>query len=376
MELKTLFSPERIGNVQIKNRIVRSATHMGSSEKYGYVGKRLIDIYKELARGGTGLIISGFTAVDPGGSASPYQECLFDDSFIPGQKQLVEAVHEYSEVKIVAQLAHTGRQGNHPKYPVIAPSPIPFKVTGLTPRELTIDEIGKLSQKFIDAGRRAFECGYDLIQLHAAHGYFLCNFISPYTNKRKDEYGGNIQNRAKILIDIYNGLRDELGKKFPITIKLQVDDFIPNGLKLNDGIEYVKILSEVGFDAIEPSGGGIETQILTKKAYPSLRIKSPEEENYFLPHVKEIKQYMKDSKLIFMGGIRNPIFAEKVLQEKTADFISMCRPLIYEPDLPNRWYSGDISPAKCISCNGCFMSMQLGPVYCVTKKRLEEKKKQ
>ncbi|MFX1243223.1 MAG: NADH:flavin oxidoreductase [Promethearchaeota archaeon] len=375
MELKTLFSPERIGNVQIKNRIVRSATHMGSSEKYGYVGKRVIDIYKELAHGGTGLIISGFTAVDPGGTASPYQECLFDDSFIPGQKKLVKAVHEYSDVKIAVQIAHTGRQGNHPKYPVVAPSPIPFKGTGLTPRELTVEEIGKLSRKFIEAGLRAFECGYDLIQLHAAHGYFLCNFISPYTNKRNDEYGGNTQNRARILIDIYNGLRDELGKQFPITIKLQVEDFFPNGLKLEEGVEYVKILSKVGFDAIEPSGGGSETIILTKKSYPSLHIKSSEEENYFLPQAKEIKQYMKDSKLIFMGGIRNPIFAEKFIKEKTADFISMSRPLIYEPDLPNRWYRGDISPAKCISCNGCYMSLRLGPVYCVTKKKLQEKKK-
>ncbi|MFX0003451.1 MAG: NADH:flavin oxidoreductase [Promethearchaeota archaeon] len=375
MELKTLFSPERIGNVQIKNRIVRSATHMESSEKYGYVGKKLINIYKELASGGTGLIITGFTAVDPGGSASPYQECLFDDSFLPGQKKLVETVHDFSEVKIAIQLAHTGRQGNHPKYPVLAPSPIPFKITGSTPRELTVEEISNLSQKFVDAGCRAFECGYDLIQLHAAHGYYLCNFISPYTNKRKDEYGGSTQKRAKVLIDIYNGLRDELGKQFPIMIKLQVDDFIPNGLEFDEGLEYVKILSELGFDAIEPSGGGSEAQIFTKKSYPSLRIKSSEEENYFLPHAKEIKQYMKDSKLILMGGIRNPLFAERALQEKTADFISMCRPLIYEPELPNRWYSGDISPAKCISCNGCFMSMRMGPVYCVTRKRLEEKKK-
>ncbi|MFX1463562.1 MAG: NADH:flavin oxidoreductase [Promethearchaeota archaeon] len=375
LELKTLFSPERIGNVQIKNRIVRSATHMGSSEKYGYVGKKLIDIYKELARGGTGLIISGFTAVDPGGTASPYQECLFDDSFIPGQKELVEAVHDYSKAKIAAQIAHTGRLGNHPKYPPVAPSPIPYKVTGLTPRELTVGEISKLIQKFIDAGRRAFECGYDMIQLHAAHGYFLCNFISPYTNEREDEYGGTTQKRAKILIDIYDGLRDELGKRFPIIIKLQLEDFIPNGLKFEESLEYVKIFSEVGFDAIEPSGGGWEAQALAKKTYPSLRIKIPEEENYFLPYAKKMKPSMRNSKLILMGGIKNPISAEEILKEKTADFISMCRPLIYEPDLPNRWQNGDISPAKCISCNGCYMSMRFGPVYCVTKKRLEERKK-
>ena len=148
MELGTLFSPEKIGNVQIKNRIVRSATFMGSAEKYGYISKKLIDIYSELAHGGTGLIISGFIAIDPGGTASPYQACLYDDSYIPGQKNLVETVHQYPDVKIAAQIAHTGRQGYHPKYHPVAPSPIPFKTTGLTPRELTAEEIQELNKKY------------------------------------------------------------------------------------------------------------------------------------------------------------------------------------------------------------------------------------
>ncbi|MFX1418207.1 MAG: NADH:flavin oxidoreductase [Promethearchaeota archaeon] len=375
MELDTLYSPEKIGNVQIKNRIVRSATFMRSAEKYGYIGEKFIEIYSELARGGTGLIISSFTAVDPGGTASPYQACLYDDSFIPGQKKLVETIHEYADVKIAVQIAHTGRLGYHPKYHPVAPSSIPFQETGLTPRELTIDEIKKLIQKFIEAGCRAYECGYDLVQLHAAHGYFLSNFISPYTNKRTDEFGGNTKNRAKILIDIYNGLRDELGKNFPITIKLQTEDFIPNGLQIEEGVEYAKILSEIGYDAIEPSGGGRDAHILTKKAYPSLNVKSSKEENYFLPHVRMIKPYMKNTKLILMGGIKNPIFANNILKEKIADFISLCRPLIYEPDLPNRWKNGDLSPAKCISCNGCYMTMINGPVYCVTKRKLEKKER-
>ncbi|MFX0000926.1 MAG: NADH:flavin oxidoreductase [Candidatus Hodarchaeota archaeon] len=375
MELETLFSPEKIGNVQIKNRIVRSATHMRSTEKYGYVGDKLIEIYRELANGGTGLIISGFTAVDPGGTANPYQACLYDDSFIPGQKKLVKQVHEYDETKIAIQIAHTGRQGKHSKYHPVAPSAVPFKYTGLTPRELKTEEIKGLIQKFITSGIRAYECGYDMVQLHAAHGYFLCNFISPRTNLRTDEYGGSIEGRAKILIDIYTGLRENLGRKFPVTIKLQIEDFVPNGLTLEEGVEFAKLLSKIGFDAIEPSGGGQETQILAKKQYPSLRIKTSEEENYFLPHIKKIKPFLNKCKLIAMGGIKNPIAAEKILKESIADFISLCRPLIYEPDLPKRWQSGDISPAKCISCNGCYMSMMQGPVYCVTKKRREERKK-
>ncbi|MFX1304938.1 MAG: NADH:flavin oxidoreductase [Promethearchaeota archaeon] len=375
MELETLFSPEKIGTVRIKNRIVRSATYMRSAEKYGYVGNKLIDIYSELARGGTGLIISGFTAVDPGGTASPYQMCLYDDSFMAGQKRLADAVHDYADTKIAAQIAHMGHQGRHPKYPTVAPSPIPSKYTGITPQELTTEEVYKFIKNFINTGRRVYECGYDMVQLHAAHGYFLSNFISPYTNKRKDDFGGTTQKRAKILIDIYNGLRDELGKDFPIIIKLQTEDFIPNGISFNEGVELAKILSETGFDAIEPSGGGTETQALTKHTFPSKRIKSPQDENYFLPIVKAIRPHMNKTALILMGGIKNPLFAERVLKDKIADFIAMSRPLIYEPELPNRWKAGDYSPAKCISCNACFMSMGKGPVYCVTKKSLEDKEK-
>jgi 2,4-dienoyl-CoA reductase-like NADH-dependent reductase (Old Yellow Enzyme family) len=375
LELKTLFSPKKIGNVQIKNRIVRSATFERKAEKYGNVGSELIEHYKELAQGGSGLIITGFTAVDPSGTASPNQACLYDDSFISGHQKLVKTVHDYSDVKIAVQIAHTGRQGLHPKYHPIAPSPIYYKITDLTPRELKAEEIKEYIKKFINVGRRAYESGYDMVQLHAAHGYFLCNFISPYTNKRKDEFGGTPEKRTKILVDIYNGLRDEIGNNFPIIIKLQTQDFLPEGLKLEEGVKIAKILSDIGFDAIEPSGGGAETQIGAKDAFPSKVIKSSEDESYFLPTAKKIKPHMKNCALILMGGIKNPLSAELILKENYADFISMCRPLIYEPDLPNRWKSGDLSPAKCKSCNSCYMTILTGPVYCVVKRRLERKKR-
>jgi 2,4-dienoyl-CoA reductase-like NADH-dependent reductase (Old Yellow Enzyme family) len=374
LELKLLFSPKKIGNVQIKNRIVRSATFERKAEKYGHISTELIEHFKELAKGGSGLIITGFTAVDPSGTVSSNQTCLYDDSFIPGQKKLVDSVHDYSDIKIAIQIAHTGRQGSHPKYHPIAPSPVYYKPTNLIPRELSIEEIYEYIKKFINAGRRAYESGYDMIQLHAAHGYFLCNFISPYTNKRKDEFGGTTEKRTKILIDIYNGLRDEIGNKIPIMVKLQTQDFLPEGLKVDKGIKIAKILSDTGFDAIEPSGGGAETQIGVREAYPSRVIKTLDEENYFLSTAKKIKPYLNNCALILMGGIKNPISAESILKENNADFVSMCRPLIYEPDLPNRWKSGDFSPAKCRSCNSCYMTMITGSVYCVVKRRLERRK--
>jgi len=374
VELNTLFSPEKIGNVQIKNRIVRSATYTRKSEKYGIVGNTLVEFYDELAQGGTGLIISEFIAVDPSGTMSAYQLRLDNDSFIPGQRKLVEAVHNYPKVKIAAQIAHTGRQGVHPKYPPVAPSPIPDKITGLTPRELTKPEIEDLIQKFVAAGRRAYESGYDMVQLHAAHGYFLSNFISPYTNRRSDNYGGTNENMARILAEIYDGIKDEVGKKFPVIIKLQTQDFVSGGLEMKQGLEIAKILVDKGLDAIEPSGGIGETQIGTKNAYPSRQIKTPEEENYFLPIVNELKPSMKKCKMILMGGIKNPISAESFLQAGITDFISLSRPLIYEPNLPNRWMSGDLRPAKCISCNSCYVTSFTGPLYCVVRRRLEKRK--
>ncbi|MFX0175158.1 MAG: NADH:flavin oxidoreductase [Candidatus Hodarchaeota archaeon] len=373
MELKFLFSPEKIGNVRIKNRIIRSATYTRRAEKYGLVGKGLIEFYDELAQGGTGLIISEFIGVDPSGTASAYQLRLDNDSFIPGQKKLVKTVHNYADTKIAAQIAHTGRQGNHPKYPPVAPSPVTDKLTGLTPRELKESEIKELILKFVAAAKRAYESEYDMVQLHAAHGYFLSNFISPYTNKRSDEYGGSNENMARILVEIYNRINDEIGKDFPITIKLQTQDFVPGGLELKQSLEIAKILVDKGFHAIEPSGGIDETQIGTKNAYPSRQVKSPEEENYFLQTVKELKPYMKNCKMVLMGGIKNPFSAENFLKKGIADFISLSRPLIYEPDLPNRWMQGDLSPSKCISCNSCYFTMFIGPVYCVVRRRLEKR---
>lgn len=375
MELKNLFSPKKIGNIQIKNRIVRSATFMFMAKKYGYVGERLLKMYEELARGGTGLIITGAVAMDPSAAGGPYQVCLYDDSHMPGHKKLVNSIHEYDDTKIAIQFNHLGRLGYHPKYPNFAPSPIPYKGTGITPQELTTEEVREFIKKFIDAGLRAYECGYDMVQLHAAHGYFLNNFISPYTNIRSDEFGGSIQGRTKILIDIHNGIRDKLGNQFPIIIKLQSQDFIPNGITEEEGIKIAKIISNTGFDGIEPSGGGRESIEFMKNTLPSKIIKKSEQENYFLPFAKKVKPLLKNCALILVGGIRNPTVAEKILQEGDADFISLCRPLIYEPNLPNRWKSGDITPAKCISCNSCLVVMEKGPVYCVTKNNLEKKNK-
>ena len=374
IELKHLFSQGKIGTVQIKNRIVRSATYERMAAKYGRMTEKLIEMYTNLAKGGTGLIITGAIAVDPRATGGPDQPYLYDDSYIDGQKKLVKAVHNYSEVKIAAQFVHTGRQGYHPKYPPFAPSPIKDKSNPklVVPQELTTKEIEQIVEKFVDASRRAYECEYDMVQMHGSHGYLLSNFISPYTNIRNDEYGGNIQKRTKILVDIFNRTREEVGKNFPITIKLQSQDDIPGGLTEEEGLEVAEICVDTGYDAIEPSGGIGESITASKNPLPSRFIKSPEEENYFLPTAKKFMPVMKNCKMILQGGIRNPVSADKIIKDGYANYISLSRPLIREPDLPNRWKNGEAT--KCISCNGCFGTMLTGSVYCVVEKKLEKKR--
>ena len=373
MELEHLFSPGKIGNVQIKNRIVRSATWVARATEDGYITEDFIEFYSELAKGGTGLIISGYIAVDPLGAATPRMAGLYDDSYIPGQKKFVETIHEYSDVKIAAQIAHTGNNLYDKNYEPIGPSPIWNDLKKKLCHELTTEEVKQVIKKFVEAGYRAYECGYDMVQIHGAHGYLLSDFVSPFNNKRTDEFGGDYQKRAKILVDIFNQLRDEVGKNFPIFIKLNTRDYMEGGLELDEAKKIAKILIDTGYDAIEPSCGRFNVRFSRRKTYPAVMLKSSEDENYFLPNVKELKPIMKNRPIILMGGVRNPITAEKILKENTADFIAMCRPFIYEPDLPNRWKSGDSSPVLCISCNACLGATRASKTYCVTKKKLEEK---
>jgi len=375
MELKYLFRFGKIGNVTINNRIVRSATWESRATKDGYVTDSLIKFYEDLAKGGIGLIITGYIAVDPIGAQTTRMTRIYDDSYLPGQKKLVSAIHEYSDVKVAAQLAHTGNNVISRKLETVGPSPIRDPITKKVCRELKNDEIKEIIKKFTEAGVRAYESGYDMIQLHAGHAYLLSDFVSPFTNRRNDEFGGNILNRLKIIIDIYNQIRDNLGKSFPITIKLITQDFlgVGKGLELEEGVEIAKHLVELGIDAIEPTSGRTSLRITSNRSFPSVNFSSPDDGNYYLPNAKALKPVIKDCPLILMGGIRDPILADKFLDEKVADFISMCRPFIYEPDLANRWKNGDLSPSLCTNCNACFGIGERREVYCVVKKNLEKK---
>lgn len=374
MELKNLFNPGKIGNVRIKNRIIRSATWAAKATNEGYVTDDLINLFKDLAEGGTGLIISGYLAVDPFGAATHKMACLYDDSYISGQEKLVKTVHDFSEVKIAAQIAHTGNGAfifGNTNFEPVGPSPMINRVLKKPCHELTTEEVRQIIKNFVDTGRRAYECGYDMVQIHGSHGYLLSDFVSPFTNKRTDEYGGDYRKRAKILVDIHNQLREAVDKNFPIIIKLNTRDYLQDGLTLDEAKQIAKILIETGYDAIEPSSGRYDLKFSKRKTYPSVMVKSEENQNYFLQNLLKLKPIMNGRPIILQGGVRNPLIMEDFLKDGIADFIALSRPLIYEPDLPKRWKNGDLGPPLCTSCNGCLTVAATDTLYCIVKNQLE-----
>ncbi len=368
-----LGEPKGIGGMVVKNRLVRSATFEGMARS-GYVTDDFVRLYKALAEGGVGLIITGYAYVHRMGQSYLSMTGIDRDEFIPGLKRVTETIHEHGDgCKISMQLAHCGRQSHILETP-LAPSPVFEPVANKMPREMTRREIEETIDAFAEGAVRAKKAGFDAVQIHAAHGYLLNEFLSPYTNKRTDEYGGDTEKRAKIVEDIYSRTVEKVGKNFPILIKMNVDDFLEGGINLKESKKIAERISKTGFAAIEISGGMWETRIKNKDLV-TIRtgIRSRQQEAYFRPYANEIREVI-DIPLILVGGIRSLDVAQEILAEGSADFVSLCRPLIRQPDLPNRWLKriGELT-ADCISCNTCLDNAAKVGVRCIQKERAEHK---
>jgi len=365
-----LFEASEINGMKLSNRFVRSATWEGMAADDGACTPKLIDLMAGLARGGVGLIISSHAYIDRKGQAGPWQLGVYKDELIPGLRDMADAVHQNGG-KVVMQLAHAGYFA-HPKLTGQTPM-APSGVTGFskTPREeMTVEDIQDVVKAFAAAAERAKSAGFDGIQIHSAHGYLLSQFLSPAFNQRRDEYGGSLPNRARIHIEVLKRIREVVGAEYPVLVKLNSQDFTDNGLNLADSIQAAQILADSGLDAIELSGG----LLINPKLSPSrLGIKSKEKEAYFQQEAKSFKQRI-GLPLILVGGNRSFEVAERLVDDGVADYISMSRPFIREPDLINRWQSGDTSKAGCVSDNMCFGPGQKGQgVYCVTAERQTQK---
>ena len=363
--MSALFEKTTINKMTLTNRFVRSATWEGMATDDGAVTPRLIDTMKALAQGGVGLIISGHTYVHHAGQAGPWQLGAYSDDLVSGLTDMAGAVHE-SGGKIALQLAHAGFFANAKLTgrPPVAVS----EVTGLAkaPRKaLTAADIGEIVNAFAAAAGRAKTAGFDAVQIHAAHGYLLSQFLSPAFNHRADDFGGSVENRARAFLAVVEAVQNTVGPDYPVLVKMNCSDFIDDGLTIEDAVAVATMLTEHGIDAIEVSGG----VLTSRKLSPSrMGIRSQDREAYFQKEAAAIKE-ATGVPLILVGGNRSFEVAERLVNEGTADYISMCRPLIREPGLINRWKSGDRTPSACLSDNQCFGPARAGDgIYCVTER--------
>ena len=368
--MSKLFEPGEINGMKLENRFVRSATWEGMAADDGACTPKLISLMADLARGGVGLIISSHAYVQKVGQAGARQIGIHNDDMIPGLKKMTAAVHE-QHGKIVCQLAHAGifanakLSGQTP----IAPSIVEGIAEGPR-REMNQEDIDGVIDAFAAAAGRAKSAGFDGVQIHGAHGYLLCEFVSPMFNFRSDEYGGTIENRARLPLEVFTAIRKTVGNDYPVLIKLSCKEFTDNGLMPQEFVQVGKMLAAAGIDAIEVSGG----LPISPKTRPSqLGINREEKEAYFQEEAGALKKQV-DVPIILVGGNRSFHVAERIVEAGVADYISMARPLIREPHLINRWKAGDLTPSACVSDNMCFQPAIEGKgIYCVTEKREKEK---
>jgi 2,4-dienoyl-CoA reductase-like NADH-dependent reductase (Old Yellow Enzyme family) len=356
-----LFDSFIINGLVVPNRFVRSATvdNLGKDQK---VSPAELDLYRELARGEVGLIISSglFPSLD--GWAAPGQVGIHRDEQIPSLSTLTRTVHRAGG-RIIAQLMHAGWFGNPglSGLPLVGPSATVNAASGLKVKGLSTQEVYQHADDFVQAGRRAREAGFDGVQVHAAHSWLVSAFLSPATNRRQDEWGGSPSKRTLFLVKIIEGLRRQCGPEFPILIKLGLKDYHPQGKSLAEGIDSARLFAQAGLDALEISEG--------LEAQPFHHIRAQATRPYYLDECRQAKDAIA-CPLIVVGGFRRLEDMQAVVEGGLADAISLCRPFIMDQHLVAELRSGDLTRSDCNSCNGCVEEMHRGTLHCVFRDSL------
>jgi len=352
--MSNLFEPFKIGNFEIKNRFVRSATYYALSDENGFIGDESVALMKNLASNDIGLIITGYAFVQKNGQCFIDMNGIQDDDHIPGFEKMTRAVHDI-DGKIVMQIAHGGiaaRTAAKIGEDLVAVSvPESSSDKGSKPREMTDEDIETIIDDFGQAARRVQEAGFDGVQIHGAHGYLITQFLSPRFNHRNDKWGGSLNNRMRFVVEITRAMKKQVDNDFPVMIKLGCRDYTETGDKLTieEGVAVVKALEKEGHCHIEISYGTIDNA--SRKI--SLGITTHEQEAYMLHDAQMVRQET-GLPLGLVGGMRSLSVMEDIVQSGTVDTLSLCRPLIREPDLIKKWKEGSTKSADCISCGRCF----------------------
>ena len=363
--MKSIFDSTTINGMELANRLVRSATWEGLGDPDGAVNERVVEVYRRLAEGGVGLIITGYISVRRDGRQHATQLAADRDELIPGLAELAAAVHDRGGA-VVGQIVHCGGQASRDAtdgLDPVAPSALASPGYPEVPRELGRADIADVIASFAAAAGRLRAAGLDGVQLHGAHGYLLAQFLSPLRNRRQDDYGGCLSNRARFALEVYAAVRAEVGSDWPVMIKLNAHDFLDGSTTEEDSTYLAAELASLGIDAIEVSGG---TGGSGKLGAARRNIATAADEAYFRPQARAIRQAAPGVPLMLVGGVRSVETIEAVLAAGDADYVALSRPLIREPDLPRRWAAGDLGRASCVSCSGCFAPAARGEgIRCV-----------
>jgi 2,4-dienoyl-CoA reductase-like NADH-dependent reductase (Old Yellow Enzyme family) len=346
--MKKIFEKARLGNLEIPNRLVRSSTFEKGCVVDGVITDSLKEVLVELAKGGVGTIITGMMSVMRNSEIDKSMSKIYDESFKKNFSEIADEVHRAGS-KIIVQLGHCGAKtkivdsGSH----ISAPSDTQLE-RELPAKAMTKDEIAAAITAHGKAALQCKEAGADGVQLHCAHGYLISEFLSPYFNKRTDEYGGAIENRARIALETYDEIRAQTGSSYPVLVKINYDDLVEPTIAPNEINWVCAELSRRGIDAIEVSAGiGINS-----KSSPSRR--GFTEEGFFVSYAADIASKIS-APVIVMGGLRTPAKIEELLNQYNFGVAAISRPFIREPALANRWKGGDKTKATCVSCSKCFL---------------------
>jgi len=364
-----LFEATQIKDLRVQNRFIRSATSEGMAGNNGACSVELVKLMVELVQGGVGLIITGHAFVSADGQRSRGQLGVHQDRLVENLREMTEAVH-HRNGRIVLQLNHAGLRADPAIISQRPKGPSNCRWVPEAPgHEMNPDDIHEIVESFGQAGRRAKEAGFDGVQIHAAHGYLLSQFLSPAFNRRTDAYGGSLENRARILIEVLGGVRQAVGLHYPILVKINSDDFLDQGLTLSDFLQVGVMLDLAGVDAIEISGG---THFSGERIPFRKNVREEGDQAYYCGAAKSLKVKIA-APVMLVGGIRSFTTVEGLVTDGVTDYISMCRPFIREPGLVARWKSGDLRPAACVSCNGCLAVLLSGKgLYCVQERKNQE----
>ncbi|MBC2716325.1 MAG: NADH:flavin oxidoreductase [Desulfobacteraceae bacterium] len=390
--MSQMFQSVKIGEMEIKNRFVHSATHEVMADNNGRITDELTKRYKNLAKGEVGLIIPGHMYVHPLGNAHHGQMGIHNDDMIPGLKRLADTIHENGG-KVAFQLAHGGRQT--PKQMIGTQPLAPSKqsrdpVTLNKPQQMSEELIEETIEAFAAAAARAVEAGSDAVQIHAAHGYLICEFLSPFFNKRKDKWGGSDENRFRLIKEVIKRTKSRLPDDIPVIVKMNTNDYTPfKGITPDLAAVYAKWMTVLSVDAVEISCGTYYTFHTIRGEIPvpemaaglpmwmrpvaKVKLNFQKKGNIFkdaynLDAAKKIKPNMGDTPLILVGGMRKLSQMEEIVENGDADLISMSRPFIREPFLVKRFQEGKSTEASCVNCNKCFAAMFNSiPIKCYEK---------